>query len=267
MNGAERAHVSLSELRTVASRALHGAGAPAGAERDGARSAVWLESRGFRGAAALVSELDAIARAGIRLPCFDDGRVDLAGGPILIWGSTLVEAAMLARSSHQLSAAVVDPLAETGRLDPLATNVGEISELAAGPAILLAGCRTPRVLLPEAVAQAGHGWSFRLEAGGCEALVTAGGTNLDRSFADLEVADVRLIAAEGPPTADLPPAPPRSRLMTPELESRHAVSLARGLRLDMDDWRAIREAAGRILVPATERSRSSGAGAEVDDNV
>ena len=233
MNRAERVHVSLSELRTAASRALHGAGAPAGTERDGARSAVWLESRGLRGAAALVSELGAVAEAGNRPPSFAGNRVDLAGGPVLTWGSTLIETAMLA----------------------------------AGTAIVLAGCRTPRVLLPEAVVQAGHGWTFRLEAGGCEALVAAGETTVDRSFAELDAADVRLIAAEGPPTTALPPAPPRSRLATPELESRHAASLARGLRLEPDDWRAIRDAAGRILVPATERSRSRGAGAEVDDNV
>ena len=233
MNGAERIHVSLSELRTAASRALHGAGAPAGTERDGARSAVWLESRGLRGAVALVSELGAMAEAGTRPPSFAGNRVDLAGGPVLTWGSTLIETAMLA----------------------------------AGAAIVLAGCRTPRVLLPEAVVQAGHGWSFRLEAGGCEALVAAGETTLDRSFAKLEAADVRLTAAEGPPPTGLRPAPYRSRLAAPELESRHAASLARGLRLEPDDWRAIREAAGRILVPATERSRSRGAGAEVDDNV
>ena len=36
--------------------------------------------------------------------------------------------------------------------------------------------------------------------------------------------------------------------------------------LDAADWRTIREAAARILVPASERSRSRGAGAEVDDN-
>ena len=169
MNRAERVHVSLSELRTAASRALHGAGAPAGTERDGARSAVWLESRGLRGAAALVSELGAVAEAGYRPPSFAGNRVDLAGGPVLTWGSTLIETAMLT----------------------------------AGTAIVLAGCRIPRVLLPEAVVQAGHGWSFRLEAGGCEALVAAGETTVDRSFAELDAADVRLIAAEGPPNAPL----------------------------------------------------------------
>lgn len=233
MSGAERVHVSLSELRTAAGRALHGAGAPAGTERDGARSAVWLESRGLRGAVALVSEIGAVADAGNRPPSFAGNRVDLAGGPILTWGSTLIETAVLA----------------------------------AGTEIVLADCRTPRVLLPEAVVQAGQGWSFRLKARGYEALVAAGETTLDRPFAELDTADVRLIAAPGPPTAALPPAPSRSRLATPELESRHAASLARGLRLGMDEWRAIREAAARILVPASERSRSRGAGAEVDDNV
>jgi len=234
VNGAKRLHVSLSELRTVASRALHGAGAPAGAERDGARSVMWLESRGLRGAAALVSNLDAVRDAGNQPPSIAGNRVDLAGGPILFWGSTLIETAMLADSA----------------------------------AITLAGCRTPRVLLPEAVAQAGRGWSFRLEAGGCEALVAAGEATLDRSFAELDAADVRLIAAQGPvPAAALAPAPPHSRLGPPELESRHAASLARGLRLGLNDWRVIREAADRILVPATERSRSRGAGAEVDDNL
>ena len=115
MNRAKRVHVSLSELRTAASRALHGAGAPAGTERDGARSAVWLESRGLRGAAALVSELGAVAEAGTRPPSFAGNRVDLAGGPVLTWGSTLIETAMLA----------------------------------AGTAIVLAGCRTPGSSFPK----------------------------------------------------------------------------------------------------------------------
>ena len=234
VNRAERLHVSLAELRTAASRALHGAGAPPGTERDGARSAVWLEARGLGGAVALVSELDAVARAGSRPPPLTGHRVDLAGGPILVWGSTLIEIAMLE----------------------------------AGTPIVISGCRTPRVLIPEAVAQtsAGRGWHFQLEAGAGRALVADGETILDRSFVDLDAAGLRLVAAEGPPRTDLPPAPPRSRLTTPELEARHAASLASGLRLGTGDWRAIRDAAARILVPATERSRSRGAGAEVDDN-
>ena len=232
MNGAGRVHVSLAELRTAAVRAFEGAGTPAGTERDGARAAVWLESRGLRGAAALVSDLGAVACAGSRAPRFAGNRVDLAGGPILIWGSTLIEIAMLE----------------------------------AGVTISLEGCRTPRALLPEAVVQAGEGWHFRLQAGASRALVANGETTLDRSFAGLEAAEVRLVAAPGPPRTGLPPAPSHSRLTGPELDGRHAASLASGLRLANGDWRAIREAAARILVPATERSRSRGAGAEVDDN-
>ena len=232
MNDLDRVHVSLAELRTATSRALEGAGVPAGTERDGARSAVWLESRGLRGAAALLSDLRALSGPEIRRPNRAGNRAHVAGCPILVWGSTLIETAMLE----------------------------------AGEAIVLVGCRTPRALLPEAAAQADHGWSFQLEAGGCGALVAGRETTLDRSFADLDAADVRLIATEGPPPTGLPPIPPRCRLATPELESRHAASLANGLRLARGDWRAIREAAARILVPATERSRSRGAGAEVDDN-
>ena len=232
MNDLDRVHLSLAELRTAASRALEGAGAPAGSERDGARSAVWLESRGLRGAAALLSDLRTLSGPEIRRPNRTGNRAHVAGCPVLVWGSTLIETAMLE----------------------------------AGDAILLEGCRSPRALLPEAAAQADHGWSFRLEAGGGGALVAGGETTLDRSFADLDAADVRLIATEGPPRAGLPPAPPRSRLTMPELEARHGASLARGLRLAPGDWKEIREAAARILVPATERSRSRGAGAEVDDN-
>ena len=233
MNRAERVHVSLAELRVAASRALEGAGAPAGTERDGARSAVWLESRGLRGAAALISDLRAIARAECRFPSFTDYRIDLTGWPVLVWGSTLVELAMLE----------------------------------AGTTIVLEDCPAPRALLPEAAAQAaGREWHFRLESGASHALVASGQMKLDRSFADLDAADVRLVATAGGPPARAPPAPPAARLTAAELEARHATSLANGLRLALADWRTIREAAARILVPASERSRSWGAGAEVDDN-
>ena len=233
MNRAERVHVSLSELRTAASRALHGAGAPAGTERDGARSAVWLESRGLGGAAALISDLRAIAGAESRFPSFTDYRTDLTGWPVLVWASTLVELAMLE----------------------------------AGTAIVVEGCPAPRALLPEAAAQAaGREWHFRLESGASRALVANAEMTLDRSFADLDAADVRLVAAAGGPPTRAPPTPHAARLTAAELEARHAASLANGLRLAPADWRTIRQAAARILVPASERSRSRGAGAEVDDN-
>lgn len=232
-------HVSLAELRTAASRALDGAGAPAGTERDGARSTVWLESRGLRGAAALVSDLHAVAKAAVRPPHRAGRRLDLADRPILVWGSTLIELAMLE----------------------------------AGTAIVLEGCRAPRALLPEAATQAqaqaqaaGPEWHFVLRAGTSRALVGDGEVTLDRSFAELDAAEVHLVAGRGRPRGPLPAAPPRSRLSAPELDARHRASLASGLRLVPREWRAIREAAARILVPATERSHSRGAGAEVDDN-
>lgn len=235
-SGTDRVHVSLAELRTAAGRALAGAGAPDGAERDGARSVVWLESRRLRGVAALLSDLRALSGAGASVgrPILAGHRIDLAGCPILIWGSTLIETAILE----------------------------------AGAAIVLEGCRSPRALLPEAAAQAGPSLHFTLQAGASRALVTDGGTTLDRSFADLDTADVRLAAAPGRPPSpvSLPPARPRARLSARQLDERRRASLARGLRLAPGDWREIREAAAHILVPATERSHSRGAGAEVDDN-
>ena len=228
----EAVHVSLAELRTAASRALTGAGAPAGTERDGARSVVWLESRGLRGAAALVSNLPAVVDAGLRPPAIDGTRASLASRSILVWGSTVIELAMLE----------------------------------AGSAITLRECRTPRALLPEAAAHAARGWHFQLRAGASRVLIASDEISLDRSFAELDATDVHLVAGAGRPGTGLPPAPSRSRLATAELEARHAASLANGLRLDPGDWQTIREAAARILVPASERSRSRGAGAEVDDN-
>ena len=230
---ANRVHVSLGELRTAAGRALAGLGAPAGTERDGARAVVWLESRNLRGAAALVSDLHDAATAGLRQPDIAGRRLDLSDCPVLVWGSSLVELAMLE----------------------------------AGTAIVLEGCRTPRALVPEAAAQADRGWRFRIQAAASEALVASGAINLDRSLADLEAVDVRLVAEPvRSPGIESPPEFSSSHLTTAELDSRHAASLATGLRLDPDDWRAIREAAARIFVPASKRSRSRGAGAEVDDN-
>ena len=112
-----------------------------------------------------------------------------------------------------------------------------------------------------------RGWRFRLRAGESEALVSRDVIALDRSFASLEAADVRIVAEKGSLRAGHSTRPSPSRLNTAQLESRHCGSLATGLRLDPDDWQAIRQAAARILVPASERSRSRGAGAEVDDNV
>ena len=233
MPSADRVHVSLGELRTAAGRALIGAGAPAGTERDGARSAVWLESRGLRGAEALVADLRTAANAGLRPPDLTARPIGLADCLVLVWGSSLVELAMLE----------------------------------AGATITLDGCRAPRALVPEAAAQAQRGWRFRLRAGESEALVSRDVIALDRSFASLEAADVRIVAEKGSLRAGHSTRPSPSRLNTAQLESRHCGSLATGLRLDPDDWQAIRQAAARILVPASERSRSRGAGAEVDDNV
>lgn len=232
MDDATRVHVSLAELRVAASRALEGAGAPAGTERDGARSAVWLESRGLRGTAALLLDLRAIAVTQGRAPSFAGHRTDLAGFPILVWGSTVVELAMLA----------------------------------AGTSVTLQGCPSPRALLPETAAQAVRGWHFQLEADECRAVVAGDELFLGKSFAELESAEVRLLATARPPVAGLPPAPPDARLTAADLEARYAASLANGLRLTPRDWGLIRKAAARILVPASVRSRSRGAGAEVDDN-
>ena len=216
----------------AASRALEGAGAPAGTERDGARSAVWLESRWLRGTAALLFDLHTIAATEGRTPSIAGHRAELAGFPILVWGSTLVELAMLE----------------------------------AGTSIMLQDCPSPRALLPEAAAQAGRGWCFQLAAGEDRASVAGAELFLDRSFAELDSADVRLLATDRRPVSGLPPAPSRASLTAADLEARHANSLANGLRLAPCDWSRIRVAAARILVPASERSRSRGAGAEVDDN-
>ena len=231
MNDTDRVHVSLAELRTAASRALKGAGAPPGTERDGARAAVWLESRGLRGAAALVQDLAVMASGRRRQPAFAGNRLDLAELPALIWCSTAVELAILG----------------------------------AGADILVEGCSIPRALLPEAAAQASEGWQFAIRSGAGEALVAGAEVSVDRSFAALGEADVLLAAAARQPSGGAR-APAPTRFTSSGLEARHAASLANGLRLIPREWRVIREAAARILVPASERSRSRGAGAEVDDN-
>ena len=62
-------------------------------------------------------------------------------------------------------------------------------------------------------------------------------------------------------------APPVSlvTLTANELEKRRMRALTEGLNLNTDLHRNLKNAAKRILVPASESSRS-GAGAEVDDN-
>ena len=67
-------------------------------------------------------------------------------------------------------------------------------------------------------------------------------------------------SGEGPPPAILAPA-----LTAVELEKRCEHTLNDGLFLASDARKVLLEAANRVLVPASEGSRS-GAGAEVDDN-
>ena len=119
--------------------------------------------------------------------------------------------------------------------------------------------RSPLAALAYAVRRARNGRWFQLIWGNSKAVAAEGTAIISRSDPDL--AETLTI------TSGRGLAPPVSlvTLAANELEKRRMRALTEGLNLNADLHWNLQNAAKRILVPASESSRS-GAGAEVDDN-
>ena len=149
-------------------------------------------------------------------------------------------------------------------------NAGGLSALVVGPlAIDLAmvmdlelrveNIRSPSAALAYAVRRARNDRWFRLVWGDSEALAAEAQTMI--SLANPDVAtELTISCGKG-----VPPIISDVTINSVELERRRMRALKEGLFLVRETRETLLEAAKRVLVPASESSRS-GAGAEVDDN-
>ena len=149
-------------------------------------------------------------------------------------------------------------------------NAGGLSALVVGPlAIDLAmvmdlelrveNIRSPSAALAYAVRRARNDRWFRLVWGDSEALAAEAQTMISLTNPDVAT-ELTISCGKG-----VPPQISDVTIDTVELERRHMRALKEGLFLVRETRETLLEAAKRVLVPASESSRS-GAGAEVDDN-
>ena len=149
-------------------------------------------------------------------------------------------------------------------------NAGGLSALVVGPlAIDLAmamnlelkveNIRSPSAALAYAVRRARNDRLFRLVWGDSEALAAEAQTMISLTNPDVAT-ELTISSGKG-----APPIISDVTIISVELERRRMRTLKDGLFLVRETRETLLEAAKRVLVPASESSRS-GAGAEVDDN-
>ena len=119
--------------------------------------------------------------------------------------------------------------------------------------------RSPIAALAYAVRRARNGRWFKLIWGNSRAVAAEGTAVISRLGSDI-AETLTITSGQG-----LAPSVASVTVTANELEKRRMHALTEGLILNADLYRDLLNAAKRILVPASESSRS-GAGAEVDDN-
>jgi hypothetical protein len=240
--------VSQNEVYRLTQRALEGSGAPHGTDRDGAFAVAWLEARGLPGLVLLAAALDRMegAFAPLAPPRREEETaiLDLQGRPAVAWGGAALDCFEL---------------------------------LTAGPAgaslLRVQSCRWPLFLLPFAARRAESGRGTRLHWGEGESAVflsadPAAGCRIvcageDRDFASVMAADPpKDVVLSGMMTAVRAPARPRSVQVVDaaRLDAALNRSLAEGIAVDDAVWARVGAVASRVLVPASEESRTRGAG-------
>ena len=235
-------HTSYDEIRRMAFRALDAGGAAAGIDEDTAHAIAWLEAAGLPGLTILADALDASPPASRA----DGLRLSRQQG-----ATTNIEADR--RSAVFFAASVVDLLIGRAQTSTVRTSVIEL-QAAAHPLVLAASaaryCPDDGVISvqwPDAEVHAAHGHAFLTAAAGH-------GANWSAPMAVDVVMSCRL---DGDPP-DSGAGRDLGQLM------------ARALRdgIDVDDQAHARVAAyaAKILVPETEGSRETGAGAGLTDN-
>lgn len=233
-------HSSYDEIRRLANRALDAGGAAAGIDEDSAHAVAWLEAAGLPGLAVLADALDGSDA---------EGRAAGLGSSGISPSEAEIDAG--GRSAVFFAASVIDLLIA----------------LAGGPNdagfVRLRSARHPLVLAASAARFCPpgkvitFGWNdaeFRASAGQA-ILCTSSGTG---SWSDPDLVDVNLIC--GPATLACVPAGGCS------LSERIVRALRDGLTVDDEAFARVVDYAARILVPESDASRETGAGAGLTDN-
>jgi len=222
------ARASYAEIFQISQKALEGLGLPHGLDMDAAANVAWLETRGLGGLAALAGDLEEIEPGTPwQPPEIDDN------------GETARFIATPARG--------------------LLLAPGVLDWVTLGVSVDIAECRSPLLIVAEAARRSRDGGGFRIvwssEQGRSTAKCGAGEAALSLDLRSArEPSHVTVRAGKPPKDKDLR-----------RLSGFHALSLRDGVLVDPDHWNAIKTAARRVQVPASERSRG-GAGAEVDDS-
>lgn len=238
--------VSQNEVYRTAQRALEGAGAAYGVDRDGAEAVAWLAARGLPGAALLASALDRMDDAFAPLspprPVRGAALIDLGGRPAVAWAGAVIDCLDLARSDG-------------------------------GARLRLRGCRWPLFLLPAAQRYAERGGAVQLRwhagaaavicgidpAGGCRIVVEGGRGEPAPLF--LSDAPTSVAIDSGGRNSRIVERTADARLIdAAALDAALARSLTEGIEVDDTTWARLGAAARLVLVPASEQSRLHGAG-------
>jgi len=245
---------SLNEVERICQKAAEGAHAPAGLDTDASKSAAWLVARGLPALAGLTRDLtrfpDLAAACRFEHGSFGDGTLE----------------------ARDKAGAVIAPLL----IDLLVARAALDREPGA---FRVSGLTAPLFLLPPAVRYAAEGWHVRLSltAGAARAAlrVAAGGEAVilgsDTDVAGLLENDRRwtleAACARAPDHPDNGCEPGLGVLRDAKgLAAAAAESLAEGVSPDRAAWDRLQALATKVLVPASDRSRLTGAGALASDN-
>ncbi len=228
MSAGADSHVSLAEVLQTSLKALEGTGLPAGIDQDSAENVAWLEARGLGGIAILARELERFGETVAWLPPDMDETRD---GVVI--------------TSEDASAVLLAP--------------GAVDFALGGAAVTIARCSAPLLIAAEAARRAPAG------AG----LTVSWGSGRNRSSArcgnGLAVLSLDIRTARQTSDVTIRAGKPPSAKEGQRLAGFHAHSLRDGILADAPAWKTVKEAAARVLVPASAQSRG-GAGAEVDDS-
>jgi hypothetical protein len=220
--------VSLAEILQTSWKALEGTGLPAGIDRDAAANVAWLESRGLGGIGVLARELERLGETAAWVAPEIDGD----GNSVTI-------------QAEGASGVLLAP--------------GAIDWALSGSVVTVVDCVAPLLFTAEAAQRADEG----------QALVITWGEARNKSTAKcgggLAALCLDIRTARAPATVVIRAGRPPSTKEGRRLVGFHAQSLRDGVAVDPADWAVIKQAAARVLVPASAQSRG-GAGAEVDDS-
>ena len=245
---------SLNEVERLCQKAAEGAGVPPGLDTDAARGAAWLVARDLPALSVLVGDLT---------------RANDLSAACRFETESARQAKLVAADK---AGAVIAPML----IDLL---VARAALEGAPGGLRVASLTAPLFLLPPAVRYATDGWHFRLSLaanrGQIELRVGAGGQAVilgsTPDMAGLfEPGDAWALVAACARSPDVIQSADQPGLAVLRdgagLAAAAAQSLCHGVSPETEAWGRLQALAAKVLVPASEQSRRTGAGATASDN-